>query len=174
MCRQSKTFRATHTKHNGFLESNSHNIPQTHGKRILGRMHNKETSKIYYTEPLLRSGWIRAGIETGKDDCAKKRNTVMDPWQSYDRANHCPTDKVMYTRKCTAHELTCASGYRAAWVNAIGLGNTREEHYTFHCRYACCWIEWHECRRERCTTRVPECNTEQIARLIKLTTTSGA
>ena len=32
----------------------------------------------------------------------KKRNAVMDPWQSYDRANHCPTDKVMYTRECTA------------------------------------------------------------------------
>ena len=91
-----KTFRATHTKHDGPLEPNSHNILQTHGKRTLGRMHNKETSKIYYTKPLLRSGWIGAGLETGEDDCAKKRNTIMDPWQSYDRANHCPTDKVMY------------------------------------------------------------------------------
>ena len=77
-------------------------------------MHNKETSKIYYTKPLLRSGWIGVGIETGEDDCAKKRNTVVDHWQNYDRANHCPTDKVMYTRECTAHELICASGYRAA------------------------------------------------------------
>ena len=108
------TFRATHTKRDGLLESNSHNILQTHGKRTLGRMHNKETSKIYYTKPLLRSGWIGAGIETGEDDSATKMNTIMDPWQSYDRANHCPTDKVMYTRKCTARELTCASGYRAA------------------------------------------------------------
>ena len=114
MARHPMTFRATHTKRDGLLESNSHNILQTHGKRTLGRMHNKETSKIYYTKPLLRSGWIGAGIETGEDDCAKKRNTIMDPWQSYDRANHCPTDKVMYTRKCTARELTCASGYRAA------------------------------------------------------------
>ena len=113
--RDCMTFRATHTKRDGPPESNSHNILQTHdGKRTLGRMHNKETSKIYYTKPLLRSGWIGAGIETGEDDCAKKRNTIMDPWQSYDRANHCPTDKVMYTRKCTARELTCASGYRAA------------------------------------------------------------
>ena len=108
------TFRATHTKRDGLLESNSHNILQTHGKRTLGRMPNKETSKIYYTKPLLRSGWIGAGIETGEDDSATKMNTIMDPWQSYDRANHCPTDKVMYTRKCTARELTCASGYRAA------------------------------------------------------------
>ena len=109
-----KTFRVTRAKHDGLLESNSHNIVQTHGKRTLGRMHNKKASKICYTKPLLRSGWIGVGIETGEDDCAKKRNTALDHWQNYDRANHCPTDKVMYTRECTAHELICASGYRAA------------------------------------------------------------
>ena len=30
-----KTFRVTHTKHDGLLESNSHNILQTHGKRTV-------------------------------------------------------------------------------------------------------------------------------------------
>ena len=107
-------FGVTHTKHDGLLESNSHNILQIHGKITLGRMHNKETSKIDYTKPLLRTGWIGVGIETGEDDCAKKRNTVMNHWQNYDRANHCPTDMVMYTRECIAHELIGASGYRAA------------------------------------------------------------
>ena len=41
----------------------------------------------------------------------------MDHWQNYDRADHCPTDKIMYIPvqvSGTAHELICTSGYRAA------------------------------------------------------------
>ena len=64
-------FRVPHTKHDGLLELDSHNILQTHGTRTLSRINNKETSKIYYTKPLLRSGWFGVGIETGEDDCAK-------------------------------------------------------------------------------------------------------